>query len=817
MQDILNNYPEMLPKGTKSQDLLAQLSLFQTAAMANPAIQEMYDRAKALGDANYNSQIGRLNSEARVGFDQWKLDGFVNEPFKQQYEEWYAAAPQRDENGKPLTFDEATRANAEKGQRRLAAQERLVDLQRESDTVDLELGLRWKEFNAQLENTDSALAMLNSLVAQGNVSALLSISRDPLWAQHHSNLVNDVIPSMLTEARGVQDIRLQSNQFAMMELEASIEAFPNETAADRTARGTAALMAQAAVLGEAGLLEWWGTLPPDRKGFYGGEATFRAALRDAQFVDLERGNDRINVALARVFPILNMKGTPENLDAARQTIFNTVSEITGDEDFAAQIVASAEIAWKVQDQETRSTMLRNIQLDLENQVMRSDVAAAAFALANPGQAQVDVTQFRQLLDTRRLNASSEHDAIMSALRGQGCILTVTTNEWGDRTETGGQNRDTPECQNLWLEERDVRGRLAEVDVGIIQLANAALGVSPEQRPTEVDPATQGAFINLGASQFIADYRTTGRLDTVGINEYVNGFLDEYFNLTPEQKAEQSRLLAAQIVSRVVGGNVVDYSDIIPLGADDGGGLPAPGPTQPVLPFEESGQQIVPPVAPPTNRRVVTGEGSYGLGGALRVETEAEAAAGGRSPVGLPPTGLAGLFGPDTREVIGPRIEALPRFSGALYGVSNPAAIDSALQENREFLQRLERVTQRGLTYETVQLSGGGTTQRPVPQPSFNNRYDAPGATGADARRQNERTAAHIAVQLGFGSLEEFDEYARTQFGINLYENLAQRPGAGQSSGTYAPEPTIVPDRVFDLLSRLQRDIGAVQAERRNQR
>jgi hypothetical protein len=553
MQDILNNYPEMLPRGTKSQDLLAQLSLFQTAAMANPAIQEMYDRAKALGDANYNAQRGRLNSEARVGFDQWKLDGFVNEPFKQQYEEWYAAAPQRDENGKFLTFDEATRANAEKGQRRLAAQERLVELQVESDTVDLELGLRWKEFNAQVENTDSALAMLNSLVAQGNVSALMSIVDDPLWAQHHPNLVNTVIPSMLTEARGVQDIRLQSNQFAIMELEASIEAFPNETAADRTARGTAALMAQAAVLGETGLKDWWATLPPERKQYYGGEATFNAALRDAQFIDLKRGNEVINVALARVFPLLSMRGTPENMDAALTTIINTVTDITGDSDFANQIAASAQLAWREVDEETRNTMLKNTQLDLQNQVLRADIAAAAFALANPGQGTIDVDEFRKLLDTQRLNAASEHSAIMDALRVNECIPSYVTDFVGLTLErSGGANAGSPKCMQL-LEESDyVRERMGEIHVGIGTLWNIRAGFSVDQRPTEIDDLDYGFWVNAAAEQFLNIY-PDGSVPRDELYRYVDSILDGY-NIT--DKARVRNGLAAAISSVIMTGNAI---------------------------------------------------------------------------------------------------------------------------------------------------------------------------------------------------------------------------------------------------------------------
>jgi hypothetical protein len=556
IDSLMKSNPDALPRGTNVDFLRQQMAIVQAAFENDEGAQRIYGRAQQLFDSEQRFNIAQNEEQVLGFFENWLNTGMFPAEFRTELETLYNTKPQRDDSGKAMTFDEATAYHREASEKLVVTQRDLAQLAVDASALDLELGTRWKQFDVEMSRREDAQRMIDSLVATGNVSGLLALSQNPEFVAKFPELAESVIPEMVAKARGIDGLNRLSNQFAVMELEAAIETFPQEAEAERVARGSAALMAQASVLGEAGLKNWWSTLAPEMKRYYGGDATFNAAVRDAQFIDLQRGNELINVALARVFPLLSMRGTPENMDAALTTIISTVTEITGDEQFANQIANAAQLAWGEVDEERRNTMLKNTQLDLQNQVLGMDLDAAAFALANPGQGAVDVNQFRQLLDTRRLNASSEHDALMATMRGKGCILEVFTDYTGLPSERGGQNAGSPECLQLFEEAEYVRERMFEIDSSIGTLWNVALGLPVDQRPMEMDNASQRFWVNAAAGQFAKSY-PDGNIPMSDLNTYVDEILEAY-NMSEAARFRLRNTLKAEIMAAVMTGNFVTY-------------------------------------------------------------------------------------------------------------------------------------------------------------------------------------------------------------------------------------------------------------------
>jgi hypothetical protein len=186
-----------------------------------------------------------------------------------------------------------------------------------------------------------------------------------------------------------------------------------------------------------------------------------------------------------------------------------------------------------------------------------DLQAAEFSLANPQAPTVDVNGFKQLLDTRRLNASSEHAMVMESMRANNCVPQYFTDSFGMTSQRGGENQGSKECVDLMEEETLVRYRMLEIDESIASLWNVAVGLPVDSRPAIVDNATRDYFVNAGASQFAVGYQATNQLDMAAINQYAYDVLDG-FNVSDQQRVQQQRLIVAAIASAILNNTYVNY-------------------------------------------------------------------------------------------------------------------------------------------------------------------------------------------------------------------------------------------------------------------
>lgn len=405
--------------------------------------------------------------------------GFVSNEYAEEVEALYNANPTRDENGNPLTFEQARNklradhqdvVEAQRAQVLAAAEIAGIDVERANIQLDQDkYAQTWFEFDETTARADSMRTRIANAIAMGDVAYLSSVKANHPDILRSLGLYGSIDRAIAQATQAGNIIELQ-NTNAIAELNHAISMEGLTNMADRTAVVSDVLNRQAAWMTPEAIDNWWGSLTDAQKRMFGTEGPdlIEGAKRQAE-VNMILQNDPVYQEAWR--EVNQLKGTTfetADIPAAKQRIVDILTPVVGAE-IAEGMANSFANDWRNGNTEASIA-------EMELTIKEATVSEALRVLEESGPGALNTVDTEKLNTARQILASerealdSERATIIRRQDEAGCL--PTSYSFG--------NADTETCAALSQQLEDNNTRLRQVSADTRQLLAQLYG---ENAPT----------------------------------------------------------------------------------------------------------------------------------------------------------------------------------------------------------------------------------------------------------------------------------------------------------------------------------------------
>lgn len=481
-------------------------------------------------------QVAQLEfANWQTAFEAWRETGVVPQttdaqgnPWEDQIRAQYESNPMRDDNGRALSFEEATQVHADRRRNAMENEARRLELGVQAAGIDVaaanieldaaKYAAKYSEFSIDLQNATQVQDYVASAVANGDAAGIAALIENHPEALSNAGVSVASLEGAMARARRTEEVRVASDAARVAELNYAMDSVEYRSFTEKQRAMQQLMQEKANFMSPDALENWWGSLTQDEKGLFGDspearEAMLSAAKTNAQRREFLLQDEDLSRAWERVSALSELNPGEESVASFKVRVESILADVMPAEDAAAVADAVAE-DWRMGN---RGRAIQELQMDLQEQGL---------------------------------------NATMAAIENGDVVWDADAEEWKPSAPAGGEAAETvwdPQEARLVLSER------AEQRQNVLQ--------SLEREAQRLDcGGLSGASQNSGRCQELSEEISAARAALASVDEDIAGLLSMQTGGSLGAASAQEVRVEAQNISDYIVSELMRESGALPVDA-----------------------------------------------------------------------------------------------------------------------------------------------------------------------------------------------------------------------------------------------------------